>query len=160
MVKDDDAGKAFSGLSRRDFLRGGAAGAITTGVLSAGVAEGAPSAVEAPILGPGSVPVTLLVNGKSRRVQVEPRVTLLEVLRNQLDLTGTKKVCERGVCGACTVLLDGKPVYACGLLAVEAQGRQIQTIESFGTPEDLHPIQRPSSSMTRCSAVFALLASS
>ncbi|HXK62023.1 MAG TPA: (2Fe-2S)-binding protein, partial [Acidobacteriota bacterium] len=93
------------------------------------------------ILGPGPVPVTLQVNGKSHRLQLEPRVTLLDVLRNHLDLTGTKEVCDRGTCGACTVLLDGKPVYACSVLAVDAQGKKIETIESLGTPEKLHPIQ-------------------
>jgi xanthine dehydrogenase YagT iron-sulfur-binding subunit len=139
MAKDKKAGS--SGFSRRDFIRGSAAGALSTGLISSDVAEGAQSGAAAQILGPGPVPVTLSVNGKSHRLQLEPRVTLLDALRNHLDLTGSKKVCDRGTCGACTVLMDGKPVYACITLAIEAQGKKISTIESLGTPEKLHPIQ-------------------
>lgn len=139
MAKDKKAGS--SGFSRRDFFRGSAAGALSTGLLSSSVAEGAQSGAGTQILGPGPVAVTLQVNGKTHRLQLEPRVTLLDALRNQLDLTGSKKVCDRGNCGACTVLMDGKPVYACTTLAIDAQGKKIETIESLGTPEKLHPIQ-------------------
>jgi len=139
MAKDKKAGS--SGFSRRDFIRGSAAGALSTGLISSTVAEGAQGGAAVQVLGPGPVPVTLLVNGKSHRLQLEPRVTLLDALRNQLDLTGSKKVCDRGTCGACTVLMDGKPVYACTTLAIEAQGKKIETIESLGTPQKLHPIQ-------------------
>ncbi len=138
MAKDKKAGS--SGFSRRDFIRGSAAGALSTGLLSSNVAEGAQT-TGVQVLGPGPVPMTLQVNGKSHRLELEPRVTLLDALRNQLDLTGSKKVCDRGTCGACTVLMDGKPVYACNVLAIEAQGKKIETIESLGTPEKLHPIQ-------------------
>ncbi len=139
MAKDKKAGSP--GFSRRDFFRGSAVGTLSTGLLSSTVVEGAQATGQLQILGPGPVPVTLQVNGKSHRLQLEPRVTLLDVLRNHLDLTGTKEVCDRGTCGACTVLLDGKPVYACSVLAVDAQGKKIETIESLGTPEKLHPIQ-------------------
>jgi xanthine dehydrogenase YagT iron-sulfur-binding subunit len=138
MAKDKKAGS--SGFSRRDFIRGSAAGALSTGLLSSTVAEGA-QATGAQVVGPGPVPMTLQVNGKSHRLELEPRVTLLDALRNHLDLTGSKKVCDRGTCGACTVLMDGKPVYACDVLAIEAQGKKIETVESLGTPEKLHPIQ-------------------
>jgi aerobic-type carbon monoxide dehydrogenase small subunit (CoxS/CutS family) len=72
---------------------------------------------------------------------VEPRVTLLDALRNRLDTTGTKKVCDRGTCGACTVMVDGEPIYACSMLALEAEGREITTIEGLGTPEQLSAVQ-------------------
>jgi len=72
---------------------------------------------------------------------VEPRVTLLDALRDRLDLTGAKKVCDRGTCGSCTVIMDGDPVYSCNVLAVEAQGKAITTVEGLGSPEKLHPMQ-------------------
>ena len=81
--------------------------------------------------GPGKVPVALNVNGKKLSAELEPRVTLLDALREQFDLTGAKRVCDRGACGACTVLLDGKPVYACSVLAIDAQGAKITTIEAL-----------------------------
>src|SRR5690606_13887387 len=91
--------------------------------------------------GPGKVPVTLTINGKAHKLEVEPRVTLLDALRNRLDLTGAKKVCDRGTCGACTVILDGHAVYACSVVAVEAEGASITTVEGVGSPESLATIQ-------------------
>jgi aerobic-type carbon monoxide dehydrogenase small subunit (CoxS/CutS family) len=82
----------------------------------------------------------LKVNGKPHKVSLEPRVTLLDALRNYLDLTGAKKVCDRGVCGACTVIVDGKPVYACNLLAIQAEGHDIVTIEGLSREGELHPV--------------------
>ena len=73
---------------------------------------------------------------------MEPRVTLLDALRNQLDITGAKRVCDRGTCGACTVLMDGQVVNACSILAIEAQGKQIDTVEGLGTEEQLHAVQQ------------------
>jgi xanthine dehydrogenase YagT iron-sulfur-binding subunit len=139
------------GLSRRAFLRGGAA----VGVLGSGLLRGAPPVESAaaaaksgvkseagvPIAGPGPVPMSFRINGKPVSAQLEPRVTLLDALRTRFELTGAKRVCDRGTCGACTVLLDGKTVYACSVLAIEAQDAAIQTVESFGTPEKLHPLQ-------------------
>ena len=93
------------------------------------------------VVGPGKVPVTLTLNGKALELSVEPRVTLLDAMRDRLDLTGAKKVCDRATCGSCTVLLDGRPAYACSVLAIEAQGIDITTIEGLGTPDDMHPIQ-------------------
>jgi xanthine dehydrogenase YagT iron-sulfur-binding subunit len=123
------------GLSRRQFLKGsGVAAAATalgqTAALPA-VAGAADTEQGAAALGPNPVEVALTVNGHKMTTSVEPRVTLLDALRNYLDVTGCKRVCDRGTCGACTVLLDGKPVYSCSLLAVEARGREVHTAESL-----------------------------
>ena len=90
----------------------------------------------------GEQALTLNVNGKDVKVKAEPRTTLLEVLRYQLDLTGAKRVCDRGACGACTVHLDGKAVYSCSVLAIDAQAHQITTVESLSPDGKLHPIQQ------------------
>lgn len=133
----DTSGK----YSRRGFLKGLGLGGVATGVLT--VAESAQAAAKDPaILGPGEMPVTLQINGQSHKLNLEPRVTLLDALRNRLDLTGAKKVCDRGTCGACTVIIDGHPVYSCSMLAVEADGKKITTIEGLGTPDNLSPVQK------------------
>ena len=93
-------------------------------------------------MGPGPVALTLNVNGADMKTSVEPRVTLLDALRNYLDVTGCKRVCDRGTCGSCTVLLDGKTVYSCSVLAIDAQSHQITTVEGLGEPGKLHPIQQ------------------
>ena len=117
-------------VSRRDFLKSAGVGGLATAVSAAAVheteAQTGPAAV-----GPGEVPVTLLVNGKRVDLRIEPRVTLLDALRNYLDVTGCKRVCDRGSCGACTVMLDGKPVYSCTTLALEAEGKPIKTAEAL-----------------------------
>jgi carbon-monoxide dehydrogenase small subunit len=84
----------------------------------------------------------MVVNGKPVEVKVDPTWTLLYVLREELKLTGTKKGCEKGDCGACTVLLQGKPVNSCLVLALQAEGKEIETIEGLGTADDLHPLQK------------------
>jgi len=84
----------------------------------------------------------MVVNGKSVEVKVDPTWTLLYVLREELKLTGTKKGCEKGDCGACTVLLQGKPVNSCLVLALQAEGKEIETIEGLGQADDLHPLQK------------------
>ncbi|MFH1031747.1 MAG: (2Fe-2S)-binding protein [Chloroflexota bacterium] len=86
--------------------------------------------------------ITLKVNGQEREIIVEPRRTLLDALRYDLGLTGTKEGCSNGNCGSCTVLLDGKPVNSCLVLAVEVEGREITTIEGLSRGEKLHPIQQ------------------
>lgn len=134
----DEKGRGSSGLSRRKFITGvgtvvGAGVALPSAtLLKPSPADAAPAA-----LGPGAVSLQLNVNGKDVTVQVEPRETLAEVLRNHLDLTGTKIACDRGGCGACTVMLDGKTVYSCMTLAVDAVGKKIVTVEGLG--ED-HPV--------------------
>jgi len=97
---------------------------------------------EVKVFGPGKAPITLNVNGKNLTAEVEPRVTLLEALRNDLDLTGAKRVCDRATCGACTVIMDGKPVYSCSVLAIEAPGHKITTVEGLMQGETLHPVQQ------------------
>ncbi len=140
MSKKGKEGHVTADVSRRDFLRGGAAGAVTTGLLQR--MSGAPSAMSGHgVEGPGALSMKLKVNGRKHRVELEPRTTLLDALRNHLDLTGAKKVCDRGTCGSCTVLADGKPVYSCSTLAIEAQGKDITTVEGLGTPERMHPVQ-------------------
>jgi xanthine dehydrogenase YagT iron-sulfur-binding subunit len=127
-----------TGVSRRDFMKLGALGVAVPAVLGPTVADAAGE--EVAILGPGKVSIALQVNGKKMSAQLEPRVTLLDALRNNFDLTGAKRVCDRGACGACTVLLDGKPVYACSVLAIDAQGRNITTIEGMAESDALAPV--------------------
>ncbi|MFY9341075.1 MAG: (2Fe-2S)-binding protein [Planctomycetota bacterium] len=125
------------GFSRRSFLKGSAvAGIATTGVVAAGTAR--PAAPES--FGPGQHEIALLVNGKERKVAVETRTTLLDALRDGLDLTGCKKVCDRGACGGCTVLLDGEPVTGCLVLAMDAVGHSLQTVESLTEGETPHAL--------------------
>jgi aerobic-type carbon monoxide dehydrogenase small subunit (CoxS/CutS family) len=137
----DDTSRGTS-LSRRAFFRG--AGVVAAGSL---VGEAAHAAARASNLEPvridGSVELELEINGARQKVTVEPRTTLLNTLRNHCSppLTGTKSVCERGSCGACTVHLDGKPVYSCMTLAVDAVGRKVTTIEGLATQGELTELQ-------------------
>ncbi len=131
------------GLSRRSLFRSAGVAAAASALRRAGdaLAQDADGAEAVPGVGPGPVEVTLDVNGAKRKLAVEPRRTLLEALRGDLDLTGAKDVCDRGTCGACTIWLDGEPVYACTVLAIEAQGRAVTTVEGLGKPDALHPVQ-------------------
>lgn len=129
-----------SGVSRRDFLKISGISAAAVPVLGTKVVYAA--GVPVKVYGPGKVPVELTINGTKHTLQLEPRVTLLDTLRDQLDITGAKRVCDRAECGACTVIMDGKAVYACSLLAIEAQGKPITTVESFMEGEKLHPVQQ------------------
>jgi xanthine dehydrogenase YagT iron-sulfur-binding subunit len=88
----------------------------------------------------GETAITLNINGKPYKATVEPRMTLLDVMRDKLDLTAAKRVCDRGTCGACTVIMDGKAVYACTVLAVDAQGSQIQSLEGLSNGKSRHPV--------------------
>src|SRR6476469_7941586 len=136
-VKDDRVN-----FSRRNFLKTAGVGSLATAVTSVGVAEvaaqGGPAAI-----GPGDVPVTLMVNGKRLDLRIEPRVTLLDAVRNRADLTGNKRVCDRGACGACTMIVDGRTVYSCSTLAIEVQGKQIRTVDGLAAANGtLHPVQQ------------------
>lgn len=116
------------GFSRRGFMQGiGVTGAVAPALLP----EQAQAQTPPGVMGPGAVAITLNINGKPMKATVEPRETLLDTLRNQLDITGAKRVCDRGTCGACSVLVNGKVSYACSILAIDAQGKQITTIEGF-----------------------------
>src|SRR5437899_1092023 len=108
--------KDSSGVSRRDFLKISSVAVTVPMVVGPTVVKVA--GAELPVYGPGPVPVTLNVNGKMLKAQLEPRVTLLDALRDTFDLTGSKRVCDRAECGACTVLMDGHPTYAFSILSV------------------------------------------
>jgi len=136
-VKEKDQG---SGLSRRDFLKVSGISLSVPLILGHRVINVAGQEVK--LFGPGKVPLTLSINAKKYTAEVEPRVTLLETLRHELDLTGAKRVCDRGTCGACTVIMDGKPVYSCSVLAIEAQGKAITTVEGLAQGDKLHPVQQ------------------
>ncbi len=127
------------GFSRRTFLKSLGLSAAATGLVGAAGEDA--RAAQPTILGPDPVPLSLTINGRVQTVTVEPRVTLLRALRNHLGLTGAKEVCERGACGGCTVLLDGAPICACLLLAVDAVGHEITTVEGLGAPDRLSPVQ-------------------
>lgn len=130
-----------SAVSRRNFLKG--TGVVLTIPLVAGGEKIVKAAgAEVKILGPDKVNITLKINGTARQVSVEPRVTLLDALRNDLDTTGAKRVCDRATCGACTMIVDGKPVYSCTTLAIEAEGKKIETVESLAEGDKLHPVQQ------------------
>jgi len=136
-------GKPFGVMSRRGFLKGAGVTAVGTALgESALEALAAPDGeARRPVLGPGSVKINLDINGEQKALNVEPRTTLAQALRDELDLTGTKVVCDRGACSACTVWLDGQPVCSCMTLAVDAVDRPIRTIEGLAIGEKLHPIQ-------------------
>jgi aerobic-type carbon monoxide dehydrogenase small subunit (CoxS/CutS family) len=130
------------GLSRRDFL--GVAGALgaAAGLGSASArAEDGENRKGPAGIGPGAAEVSLTVNGAAVKVVTEPRATLLDVLRDDLGLTGAKKACDRGECGACTVHVDGRAVYACMLPVLHARGRDVRTVEGLSSGDDLHPVQ-------------------
>jgi xanthine dehydrogenase YagT iron-sulfur-binding subunit len=126
------------GLTRRGFLQLMGAGAVASGATGALSAEPGAGVTE-----PGEpTRIRLLVNGHRHRLLVEPRWSLLFVLREKLGLTGTKVGCERGECGACTVLINGQPRYACLTLAVDAEGKEITTIEGLMKGEEIGPVQQ------------------
>ena len=124
--KDQEARKPASGFSRRGFLQGvGVSGGALTVLEPEALAQTPANVVS------GETAITLQINGKPYKTTVEPRVTLLDAMRNQLDLTAAKRVCDRGTCGACTVIVDDKAMYSCTVLAIDAQGKQIQTLEGI-----------------------------
>ncbi len=142
-VGSDSPAPVFSQrVSRRTFLRGLGTTAVSSAALGAQTvaAELAKTNV-GKMHGPGATPIELSINGERRSFMLEPRVTLLEALRMNAGLTGPKEACERATCGACTVLLDGVPVYACMMLAIEAQHREITTVEGV-SKSGLTPVQK------------------
>jgi xanthine dehydrogenase YagT iron-sulfur-binding subunit len=137
---DKDELASARGVSRRGFIATLGTGAVA----AAAAATAATAGANAEVLpeGAGTTSVVLTVNGRRHRLMVEPRWSLLFVIRDRLGLTGTKVGCERGECGACTVLIDGKPRYACMTLALEAEGAQITTLEGLMNGEELGPVQK------------------
>jgi aerobic-type carbon monoxide dehydrogenase small subunit (CoxS/CutS family) len=138
MAGKDEKKSAFA-VNRREFLK-------SAGVVSAVSAVANPPQAEAQVagvrpVGPGEVPVTLMVNGKRLDLKIEPRVTLLDALRMRADLTGNKRVCDRGTCGACTMIVDGRAVYSCSTLAIEVQGKTIRNVDGLANGATLHPVQ-------------------
>jgi aerobic-type carbon monoxide dehydrogenase small subunit (CoxS/CutS family) len=144
----DKEKKQGTNISRRNFLKG-----VGTGTVAATVAPsvliGSEKTADAQMGDAvASATIQLNINEKSYQVEVEARTTLLTVLRdgidtggNNIDLTGAKLICDRGECGGCTVMVDGKSVYACMMLAIDAQGKQITTVEGLADGDDLHPVQ-------------------
>lgn len=140
-MSESSSKDAFS-VSRRAFLKTfGASAAVAATAQVESVAAELEKANKEKIVGPEAVPITLNVNGKTVKLQVEPRVTLLDALRNMTPMTGSKEVCDRATCGACSVLLDDKLIYSCSMLAIDAQNKKITTVEGLGTPGNLSPVQ-------------------
>src|SRR4051794_10796905 len=139
MAPTDDSPDGIN-LGRRNFLKSTGVVGLAATVVGAAEPEAQTAAVAA--VGPGEVPVRLTVNGRQINLNIEPRVTLLDALRMRADLTGNKRGCDRGACGACTMLVDGRPVYACSTLAIEVQGKQIRNVDGLATAGKLHPVQQ------------------
>src|SRR5437016_3879071 len=139
----DSTSKDLFSVSRRSFLKSfSTSAAVAATAQVEAVAQQLQKANREKVYGPGTVPIMLQVNGKSLKLQVEPRVTLLEALRNHSNLTGAKEVCDRGTCGACTVLLGDTPIYSCSKLAIDAQGHDITTVEGLAQDGKLTPVQQ------------------
>ena len=150
-MHDQDDDKDFS---RRDFFKTLGVGAVASASVSLTADEAAARQALAGV-GPGEVPITLTINGRRHQLQVEPRVTLLDAMRTRLEITGQKRVCDRGACGACTVVIEplndaksassgpgGRTYYSCSMLAIEAQGKNIRTVEGLSQGNALHPVQQ------------------
>ena len=127
-------------LSRRGFLKSTGIVGIATAVVSPPELDAQARVAE---VGPGEVPVRLTVNGRPVNLMIEPRTTLLDALRMRADLTGSKRGCDRGACGACTMIVDGRTVYSCSTLAIEVQGKRIRTVDGLAAASgQLHPVQQ------------------
>ena len=152
-VRRDGSETARGEITRREMLArlggSGATAAISpalglaalagSALPASGAVEGSPFLAER--IPPGPAAIELLINGAARKLTVEPRTTLLSAIRVRLDLTGTKQVCDRGACGGCTVLVDGRPVNSCLMLALDARGKAIRTIEGLARGATLDPVQ-------------------
>jgi len=130
------------GISRRKFMKGIGSGVVGSTVLVQSLPALSEQLATAEAVHEGKQLLSFKVNGRAVKLMVEPRTTLAEVLRDSLQLTGTKIVCNQGECGACTVLLNGNAVYSCHVLALDAAGKEVTTIEGLMNGESLHPIQQ------------------
>jgi xanthine dehydrogenase YagT iron-sulfur-binding subunit len=128
-------------VSRREFIKGIGTGALGTAVVPKLFSQETIQTRKGSVPVFDKKPITLTVNGRPVKLVVAANDTLLDVLRERLDLTGSKKICDRGQCGGCTVLLDGEPVYSCMLLAFRADGRDVTTVEGLARDGKLHPVQ-------------------
>ncbi|MDF0578957.1 (2Fe-2S)-binding protein [Bradyrhizobium yuanmingense] len=135
----DKPGSRSSGFDRRAFMTGAAGSALIPITARAASEDARASSAQDPSL---PVEVTLNVNGKDKRLSIDARTTVLDALREHLKLTGSKKGCDHGQCGACTVLIDGRRVVSCLTLALAAEGQEITTIEGLATDDRLHPMQQ------------------
>ncbi len=134
--------KKPSSLSRRQFLKGVGSG-VAGSVVAGKIAQALPlEKLEQAAPPEGHILIKLIVNGTEHRLHIEPQTTLVEVLRDHLHLTGTKVVCNHGECGACTVLLEDQAVYSCQMLAADADGKRVTTVEGLLNGEELHPLQK------------------
>jgi aerobic-type carbon monoxide dehydrogenase small subunit (CoxS/CutS family) len=135
--------KAEPGFTRRNFLKTVGAGGVAAGAVLA-KAPGLEAQGGVKAVGPDPVPITLSVNGQTVRLDIEPRTTLLDALRMHArePMTGNKRGCDRGACGACTMIVDGRTVYACSTLAIEVQGKKIRTVDGLASGGRLHPVQQ------------------
>src|SRR5215468_151622 len=133
--------KDDNGVSRRDFLKSASIGGLVT-VVTTTAAEIEAQTPGPLAVGPGEVPIQLNVNGRQINLMIEPRVTLLDALRTRANLTGNKRGCDRGACGACTMIVDGRTVYSCSTLAIEVQGKRIRTVDGLADGNRLHPVQQ------------------
>jgi xanthine dehydrogenase YagT iron-sulfur-binding subunit len=139
-LKDPNDKSGNPGVSRRDFLK--ISGISVAVPLVVGPKTVMAAGQEVAVHGPGKVAMEFAINGKRYKADLEPRVTLLDALRDQFELTGPKRVCDRAECGACSVLMDNKPVYSCSVLAIEAQHKPITTVEALMQGGKLHPVQQ------------------
>src|SRR5689334_5662328 len=128
-----------SSVSRRTFLKSTGVASLAATVIAPAETAGQTGPA---VVGPGEVPVHLNVNGKRLDLMIEPRVTLLDALRMRADLTGNKRGCDRGACGACTMIVDGRAVYSCSTLAIECQGKEIRNVDGLAQGATLHPVQQ------------------
>lgn len=134
--------KSQSGISRRGFLKGAGITAAGTVIAGSGILKGNSQSLEPnKMIGPGPVNISLKVNGKIRWLTIEPRTTLADALRDELQLTGTKVGCNRGTCSSCTVWIDDEPALSCMTLAIEVTDKEITTIEGIAKEGELHPVQ-------------------
>ncbi|MYF98512.1 twin-arginine translocation signal domain-containing protein [Candidatus Poribacteria bacterium] len=149
MSEKEKEEKKGTNISRRSFLKGVGTGTVAATVAPATILVGDPETAEAQTdEAISKSEIQLNINDQVVQIEVEARTTLLSVLRdgidtqgNYVDLTGAKLICDKGECGGCTVLVDGKPVYACMMLAMDAQGKQITTVEGIANGDELHPVQ-------------------
>jgi len=129
-----------NGVSRRNFLKSTGVASVAATIIAPAAGLAAQSGARE--VGPGEVPVRLNVNGRQLDLMIEPRVTLLDALRMRADLTGNKRGCDRGACGACTMIVDGRTVYSCSTLAIDVQGKQIRNVDGLASGGRLHPVQQ------------------